>query len=181
MSGTPGKAVDNTAGLFFRFAQDKPMKKSNEKESMIKGIFLAYAILVLHVVLLMGLGFLVFFFRGIIVYMGWILAGGFIGIAGSAYYFYRKMKREAKTLKEMIRTPLLNGRSVEVSIFGGLASLKIGKPGLPSLPGDDADSIRLLEDPSGGSLRDLQEMVRLFEKGLISLDEYNQAKKRLLK
>ena len=157
------------------------MNKSNEKESMIKGIFMAYAILLLHVVLLIGLGFLVFFFRGVIVYMGWILAGGLVGIVGSAYYFYKKMKREGKTLKEMIHTSLLNGRSVEVSIFGGLASLKIGKPGPPSLPGNDADSIRLLEDPSGGSLRDLQELVRLFENGLISLDEYNQAKKRLLK
>ncbi len=148
----------------------------------MKGIFMAYAILVLHVVLLMGLGFLVFFFRGVIVYMGWILVGGIGAIAGSAYYFYRRMKREGKTLKEMLKTPLLNGRSVEVSIFGGLASLKIGRPGdRPLLENSGVENSRLLEDPSTTGIRELRELVKMLEDGLISLEEYNQAKQRLFK
>jgi hypothetical protein len=157
------------------------MKKSNEKEGLMKGIFMAHAILVLHVLLLVGLGFLVFFFRGVIVYMGWILVGGIAAIAGSTYYFYRRMKREGKTLKEMLKTPLLNGRSVEVSILGGLASLKIGRPGDPSLPGNAGDNYRLLEDPSKTGVRELRELVKMLEDGLISLEEYNQAKQRLFK
>lgn len=158
------------------------MKKNNPKEGLMKGIFMAYAILVLHVILLMGLGFLVFFFRGVIVYMGWILLAGLAAVVGSAYYFYRRMKQEGKTLKEMLKTPLLNGRSVEVSVFGGLASLKIGMPGNPPLIGNaGTDNLRLLEDPSESGIRELRELVKLFEDGLISLEEYNKAKQRLLK
>jgi hypothetical protein len=163
-------------------AQETEMKKNTEKEGLIKGIFMAYAILVLHVILLMGLGFLVFFFRGAIVYMGWILAGGLAAIAASAWYFYRRMKREGKTLKEMLKTPLLNGRSVEVSIFGGLASLKIGRPGDPPLLGSAGNGDRpLLEDPSKPGIRELRELVKMLEDGLISIEEYNQAKQRLFK
>jgi hypothetical protein len=158
------------------------MKKNNPKEGLMKGIFMAYAILVLHIILLMGLGFLVFFFRGVIVYMGWILLAGLAAVAGSVYYFYRRMKQEGKTLKEMLKTPLLNGRSVEVSIFGGLASLKIGRPGNPPLLGNaGTDNLLLLEDPSESGIRELRELVKMFEDGLISLEEYNQAKKRLFK
>jgi hypothetical protein len=157
-------------------------KKNNEKEGLFKGVFLAYAILILHVILIAGLGLLVFFFSGMVHYMGWILLAGIVIFAGSAYYFYRRMKEEGKNLKEMIKMPLLNGRSVEVSVMGGLASFKIGKPDGESLQGiEGAHPYPLLEDQATVHIRELKELVRLLEGGLITRDEYDKAKEQLLK
>jgi uncharacterized membrane protein YqjE len=46
-----------------------PIRKKKEGDGLMKSVMMAYLILVLHVVLLMGLGVLVFFFRGIVHYM----------------------------------------------------------------------------------------------------------------
>jgi hypothetical protein len=88
------------------------------------------------------------------------------------------MKRERKTLKEMMNSPMFRGREVEISFLGGMASLKVGKPRQPLIehyPGD----IKQLEDPDTLHLRELNELVRLFENNLITLEEYNQAKKQI--
>jgi hypothetical protein len=155
-------------------------KADNEKAGIFKGVFVAYAILLLHVVLVCGLGLLVFFFSGMVNYMGWILLGGIGLLSASAYFFYRRMKEEGKNLREMIRTPLLTGRSVEISVMGGLASLKIGKAGGESLPAIEASPNLFLEDGAGSQIRDLKELVQLLELGLITREEYEKAKENLL-
>ena len=155
-------------------------KTMNEKEGLFKGVFMAYAILILHVVLAAGLGLLVFFFSGMVQYMGWIFLAGLLILAVSGYHFYRKMKEEGKNLREMIKTPLLNGRSVEVSVMGGLASFKIGKTDGRSGPAiEGGNSYPLLEDSTSVHLRELKELVRLLENGLITRDEYDRAKEKL--
>ena len=156
-------------------------QKKNEKEGLFKGVFMAYAILVLHVVLAAGLGLLVFFFSGMVQYMGWIFLAGILIIAASGYHFYRKMKEEGKNLREMIKTPLLNGRSVEVSVMGGLASFKIGKAEGRSVPSlESGNSHPLLEDSTSIHIRELKELVKLLEGGLITREEYDRAKEKLL-
>lgn len=157
------------------------MTKDKKKDGLFKGVFLAYTVLLLHVALVAGLGFLVFFFRGIIHYMGWILAGGLAVITVSGYYFYRRMKQEGKNLKEMVRMPLLAGRTVEVSLLGGLASFRVGKTsGSRDLIDDGHTAYPLIEGPETAHIRELKELVRLFEGGLITRDEYNRAKQKLL-
>ncbi len=141
---------------------------------------MAYAILLLHVALVCGLGLLVFFFSGLVNYMGWILLGG-IGLIGvSAYFFYRRMKEEGKNLREMIATPLLTGRSVEVSVMGGLASLKIGKSGGESLPAPESSPHLLIEDGAGTQIRELKELIQFLERGFITREEYEKAKEKIL-
>jgi hypothetical protein len=155
-------------------------QKDNKPDGLFKGVFLAYTVLLLHLLLVAGLGFLVFFFRGIIQYMGWILAGGLMTTAASGYYFYRKMRREGKNLKEMIHMPLLAGRTVEVSLLGGLASFRVGQTSEPGALIEHGQSAHpLLEDPGTLHIRELKELVRLFEDGLITQDEYNRAKQKL--
>jgi len=51
-------------------------------------ILAAYAILTLHLVLIVGMGLIVIFPRGIIQYMLWIFLDGSILLLGSGYYFY---------------------------------------------------------------------------------------------
>ena len=149
---------------------------------MVKSVLLAYMILALHVVLIAGLGLLVLFFRGFVQYMLWIFLGGAAVVVYSGYRFWRRMKAEGKTLGEMLSNPAFRGRSVEVSLLGGIASFKLGAPGrYPALTvGDDDPPVRQLEDPETARIRELNELARLLEKDLITRDEYNLAKRRLL-
>jgi hypothetical protein len=157
------------------------MKANKVKESngVIKSIFIAYFILLLHILLLAGIGVLVLFFRGVVNYMIWVFLAGTAIIIFSTYRFYRKMKKEGKTLREMMNSPLFRGREVEISLLGGLASLKVGKPGHHLLLENYHGEIKQLEDPDTIRLKELNELVRLFENNLITLEEYNQAKKQI--
>ena len=98
--------------------------KKEKENQYFKSVLMAYFILVLHVVLIAGLVMMVIFFRGILNYMIWIFLGGLIVIIASGYHFYKRMKMEGKTLREILNTYRHSGRSVEVSLLGGLASLK---------------------------------------------------------
>jgi hypothetical protein len=152
-----------------------------ENGGLLKSVFIAYFILVLHVLLLAGIGLLILFFRGVVNYMLWIFLGSSALIIFSMYRFYRKMKNEGKTLREMMNSPVFRGREVELSFLGGLASLRVGKPEQPLLEhhAGYAGETRRLEDPESVRLKELNELVRLLENDLITLDEYNQAKKQI--
>jgi hypothetical protein len=140
-------------------------KKRKEKKSgngLFKGVMLSYFILVLHVLLLAGIGLMVIFFRGIINYMLWILIGGCVIIIAAAYYIYRRMKEEGKTLKETLSSPIFSGRPVEVSVLGGLASFKMGRPSnMPALSNNQPKQFLQLEDSSSMRIRELTELANL--------------------
>jgi hypothetical protein len=158
------------------------MKK--EKESThFNSVLMAYFILVLHVILVAALVLMVIFFRGIVNYMIWIFLGGTIAIIASGYHFYNRMKKEKKTLREMLNTPQFSGRSVEVSFFGGLASFKIGRDhhNPPALDSNLSGHIRQLEDPESVRYKEFSELVRLLENNLITLEEYNKFKEQIFK
>jgi hypothetical protein len=154
-----------------------------EKDSLVKSVLLAYMILALHVVLIAGLGLLVLFFRGVVHYMIWIFLGGAAAIGYSGYRFWRRMKAEGKTLGEMLGSSAFRGRSVEVSLLGGIATMKLSAPaGEPVLQLDDPRPPPLaLEDPGTARIRELSELARLLEKNLITRQEYDLAKKLLLR
>jgi hypothetical protein len=78
----------------------------------------------------------------------------------------------------MMNSPLFKGREVEISLLGGLASLKVGKPRHLLLENYHGE-IKQLEDPDSVRFKELNELVRLFENNLITLEEYNQAKKQI--
>ena len=91
------------------------------------------------------------------------------------------MKAEGKTLKQMLSSPILDGRPVEVSFLGGLASFRVGVPGhAPQIESGISNPTRRLEDPETIRIRELTELARMLEKNLITREEYNQAKKTLL-
>lgn len=154
--------------------------KKKEQNGVLKSVFVAYFILVLHVVLLVGIGLMVIFFRGIVNYIAWIFGGGSILIIIAGYLFYRRMKKEKKSLKEMLALPAFQGRSVEVSLLGGFASLKLGKPeNVPLIEDNSFENLHQLEDPAVIRIKELGELSRLLDKGLITRDEYNKAKQEL--
>jgi len=154
---------------------------NSESEGLFKGVMLAYVILILHVLLVVLLGFLVLFFRGIVQYMPIIFLGGTALITLSAWLFYRKMKREGRSLRETLQSSAFQGRPVEISLMGGMASLKVGTPSSsPAVESPTADPARQLEDPATVKVRELSELARLLENDLITQDEYELAKRQLL-
>ncbi len=156
------------------------MKQENQTDGVIKSILTGFLILVLHIFLIMGIGILVLFFRGIITYMFHIFICGSAVIMLSAYFLYKRMKKEGKNLRDALSLPVFSGKKVEISFLGGLASLKIENPGnARALETRVANPKLQLEDSEMILLRDLNELVRLFEDNLITLDEYNQAKQKI--
>lgn len=158
-------------------------KANKESEGLFKGVWMAYSILTLHLVLVAALGCLVLFFSGVVQYMMWIFLIGSGFTAFSGYRFYKRMKEEKKNLEEMMDSPLFRGKSLEISFLGGIASVKVGgMPSAPVLPAAEGARIYQfpqLEDSASIRVRELSELASLFEKKLITLDEYNQTKDQL--
>jgi len=155
---------------------------NKENPGMVKSVMLAYLVLLLHVLLIAGLGVLVIFFSGIIHYMFWIFLFGSAAIAVSGYLFYRRMKAEQMTLREVLQAPMFKGRDVEVSLLGGFASFRVGSGNdLPAIEHRGPDVNRQLEDPETLRQRELNTLLHMLEKNLISLDEYKRAKQDLMK
>jgi hypothetical protein len=156
------------------------LKDKTNREGVLKSIFTAYFILVLHIFLIAGLGILVLFFRGVVSYMLWIFLGGTGAIILMGYLTRKRMKAEGKSLNDMLSLPMFRGKSVEISVLGGLASLKIDNSG----KGKEIDTQifnakGLLEDPETVHIRELTTLVHMLDKNLITLDEYNKAKQKI--
>lgn len=158
------------------------LENKKEGSGLFKSVLLFYLILVLNLFLIAGVGILVLFFRGIVNYMLWIFLAGAGAIIFFGYRFYRRMKQEGKTLQEMVNSPWYRSRTVEVSFLGGLASLKLGRaPDMLEMDHDFSKPMQQLEDPETIRVRELTELVRLLEKNLITIDEYNKAKELIFK
>jgi len=159
-------------------------KKAKAKESngVVKSVMTAYLIILLHLLLIMAIGLVVLFFRGIVNYMIWILLGGILIVLGLLYYFYRRVKAEGKAIRETLQSPVFNNRSVEVSFLGGLASCRIGgtQSGPPALENGPPRQVLQLEDPDAMRIRQLTELGRMLEKDLITPEEFKMAKDRIL-
>jgi hypothetical protein len=158
------------------------LAKKRDGDGIIKSVLIAYFILAFHVLLIAGMAILVLFFRGVVNYMFWIILGGTAVMGFSAYYFFRRMRAEGKSLSEMLRNPVFNGRSVEVSLLGGMAMVKLGQTTHPPAIGyDEAINVPRLEDHKSSDTREVSELVelaRLLEKDLITADEFNKAKRQ---
>lgn len=155
--------------------------KKNDNPNVFKSVLIAYFILLLHLFLIGFLGLLVIFFAGIVNYMIWIFLGASAVILFSGYFFYKRMKEQGKTFREMINSPLFSGRSIEISLLGGFASLKLGKPPVAPMIGNNYDQVNSLEEQAGCFIDELAELAHLLENNLITQEEYNVAKQRLFK
>ena len=112
--------------------------------------------------------------------MLWIFLVGTAAIIAMGYLMRRRMKAEGKTLNEMLALPMFKGKSVEVSILGGLASLKVeNRETNRELETSVIKAQNLLEDPETAQVRELTTLVRMLDKNLITIDEYNKAKQKL--
>lgn len=140
----------------------------------------AYLILILHVVLIALVGLVVVFLGGIAGYFIWILLGVALLIAGSAFWFYRRMKKQGRHLRDTLNSDAFQGRPVEVSLLDGLVAFRVGgRPSNQTLIEASAQPLQL-EAPESDPLERLSELARMYEKGLISRQEFEQYKQTLM-
>ncbi|MFZ1984540.1 MAG: SHOCT domain-containing protein [Desulfatitalea sp.] len=156
-------------------------KKTNHREGLFKSIALAYTILILHVLLIAGLGLVVVFFGGVVRNMVWIVLGGIALVALSGYLFYRRLRREGRSLGEALRSPMFQGRAVEISFMGGMATFRLGPPNdQKALESGEYKEPLKLDDPETARIRDITALAQLLEKNLITPEEFTAAKRKLI-
>lgn len=156
-------------------------KKTKSSDGIFKSILFAQLILFLHLVFIAVIGLLVVFLKGMMQYKFWILLGGMAAAGLSAYLFYRRLRKEGRSLRDTLRSPIFQGRQVEVSLLGGLATLKLAPPNTrKALEADHREPPLQIEDPEMVRVREINALAQLLEKELITLDEFNTAKQHLL-
>jgi LPXTG-motif cell wall-anchored protein len=156
--------------------------ENNEKHPTTSGIFAGYFVIVLHILLILGLALVVIFLQGVNEYLNWILFGGICLILGSGYLFYRKIKNDNKKLRDILNDPAFQGKSLEISFLGGMASLKVAQSpsSQNSLGQGDHTPAPQLEDSHSIQVRELTQIAHLLENDLISQEEYERLKKAVL-
>ena len=158
-------------------------KNKNQGENLFKAVIMTHIILLLHLLIIAGLVLMVIFLRGVTQYMLWIFLGtiGLFMLSGLFIYWRIKSKGK-KLLHDIENSSLFKGRSFEVSFFRGLASLKFGQPDeLKAIENPSSEVKYQLEDPETVRIRELTELARMYEKNLITTEEYNRAKNQILK
>ncbi len=154
---------------------------SHPQESIFRGVLLAYLVLFLHVILILSLVAAMLLFGGVVTYLPWILAFGGALMVGSGYLWWKHMKVSGKKLGDILKNPLLHGRSVEVSFLGGLARLRLGSSQEPLTIGHaDSEVPRQLQDSRTGRAEQLGNLAHLLKQDLITFDEFLEVKKELM-
>jgi hypothetical protein len=152
-------------------------EKDNSGAELFKGVLLVHLILGLHVGLLALIGLLVIFFGGIARYWFWILLAGLLLAASGGYWLYRRAKTQGRNLFREARSgAVVPGGTLEVSFLGGLASVKLSKPAYAPFQLPAPAPAGLLEEPQTPGLRELESLVEMYEKNLITREEFEKAK-----
>lgn len=161
--------------------------KKKDKEGIFKSLFAAYFVILLHVFLLAGTGITVVLFRGVYHYLPWIMGGLAVLIIALFWIFYRKMRQSSRDMKDILSFPEFRGRTVEIKLLGGMATFKVqgggGGDAMPLIGQDgfhgNGGQMRLAA-PEEGIEQRLMELAKLYEEELITKDEFDTAKRRIL-
>ena len=158
-------------------------KDKDQGGNLFKAIIMTHIILFLHLLIIIVIVLMVIFFREVTQHMLWVILGAIVLFLLSGLIFYRHIKSKGKKMiHDIENSSLFQGRSVEISFLRGLASLKFGQPDdLKALENPSSKVNLQLEDPETIHIRDLTELARMYEKDLITSEEYNRAKDQILK
>lgn len=163
--------------------------RKKDKDGLFKNIFVAYFILLLHVFLLAGIGLTVVLFKGVYHYLPWILAGIAVFVLTVAWIIYRRMRTTSDSLSQVLGMPEFKDRAVEVKLLGGFASFEIKAKQqsgnlLPEQTGAPLDHDRAqtmyIEDAVARTERKMLELNTLYEKNLITREEFEQARQTII-
>jgi hypothetical protein len=159
--------------------------KEEQTRSMFSSVVVIALIILFHILLIVGLISSVILFKGIYDLRWWILGIGLVLVIASGYYFYRRAKAGKRRLRDIMNDPAFQNRSVEISLMGGMATLRVGHQDNHSQPprmidvGPDGE-IKQLPAPSSHQIAELTELNRMLEQGLITREEFLRLKQDIL-
>ena len=154
---------------------------NDQNKGIFNGVFLGYFVLLLHLLLILGLGVAVVLLKGIYEFRWLIFLAGIILIGGSGYLFYQRLKAGNRRFTNLMNDPSLQNRTLEISLLGGMASIKIGhKDENLQLINSDNLQYRQLESPTAIQLRELDQLTKMLENELITKDEFQHLKKKIV-
>ena len=158
-------------------------KNKNQGENLFKAVIITHLILFLHLLIIVGIVLMVIFFRSVTRHMLWVFLGAIGLFMLSGLFLYWRIKSKGKKmLHDIENSSLFQGRSFEVSFLRGLASLKFGQPDdQKAIENSSSEAKFQLEDIETVRIRELTELARMYEKNLITSEEYNRAKLEILK
>ncbi len=158
------------------------MKLNDEQnKNFFSGVVLAYLVLLLHILLMVGLGITVVVIKGIYDFRWLILLAGIAIIGGSGYYFYRYFKEHKQKLHDLMSDPAFNDRTLEISLMGGMATVRLGhKDDNIKLIQADETEVKQLEQPKSVQIKELTELTRMLDDELITREEFLQLKKEII-
>jgi hypothetical protein len=158
-----------------------------DKEGVFKNIFIAYFILLFHVVLLAGIAIFVVLIKGFFEYLPWIMAGAGLLVALCVWLVIRQMRKNSAQIQDILSNEQLNHRNVEISFMGGLASFKVKSNAedtrrLLTYPEPDnlSPDTRLIETDTDKAERKMNQLNALYEKDLITKEEFDQARQSII-
>jgi hypothetical protein len=158
-----------------------------DKEGVFKNIFIAYFILLFHVVLLAGIAVFVVLIKGFFEYLPWIMAGAGLLVALCVWLVIRQMRKNSAQIQDILSNEQLKHRNVEISFMGGLASFKVQSNAedtrrLLTYPEPDnlSPDTRLIETDTDKAKRKMNQLNALYEKDLITKEEFDQARQSII-
>ena len=161
--------------------------KKTDKEGVFKNIFIAYFIILFHVVVLAGIAVFVVLIKGFFQYLPWIMAGAGLLIALCAWLVVRQMRKNSEQIQEILSNDQLKSRNVEISFMGGLASFKInsgeeesGRRLSYSGPDNPSPGPRLIESNEDRTERKMAQLNALYQKDLITKEEFDKARQSII-
>jgi hypothetical protein len=161
--------------------------KKSDKEGVFKNIFIAYFILLFHVVLLAGIAVFVVLIKGFFEYLPWIMAGAGLLVALCVWLVIRQMRKNSAQIQDILSNEQLKHRNVEISFMGGLASFKVKSNAedtrrLLTYPEPDnlSPDTRLIETDTDKAERKMNQLNALYEKDLITKEEFDQARQSII-
>ncbi len=157
------------------------MKIENEEnKSFFSGVMLGSIVLGLHLLLVIGLGVAVVLIKGIYDLRWLIFIMGIAVVGFSGYVFYRKFKENNRKIADLMSDPSLANRTLEISLLGGMATVKLGHKddNVRLIAAEEAP--RQLEAPQSVQIKELSELNKMLEDGLITREEFLQLKKEII-
>jgi hypothetical protein len=158
-----------------------------DKEGVFKNIFIAYFILLFHVVLLAGIAVFVVLIKGFFEYLPWIMAGAGLLVALCVWLVIRQMRKNSAQIQDILSNEQLNHRNVEISFMGGLASFKVQSNAEDTRrvltypePDNLSPDTRLIETDTDKAERKMNQLNALYEKDLITKEEFDQARQSII-
>ncbi len=147
---------------------------------IFQSLVAAFSILLMHVLLLAFIAGLVLLFYGIENHMVLVVLG-LVCLSAGVYWIFRRIRSEGKELRNMAGGSF-KGKAVEISFLGGVATFKIDdSKDSQRINSDTSIPIQQLEGPKASSAETLTELASMYEKNLITHEEYVKAKESIFK